>query len=67
MNGVPNPSFSKEGRWCSCVVDDIGKSVERFGARFVGFLNVAKVGNQILENLAPRYTWSGFVGENTIE
>lgn len=53
MNCIPNATFGKESRWHSCVADDIGKGEERLGARFVGFLDIAEIGDEIFQDLPP--------------
>jgi hypothetical protein len=51
--GVVQASFNEERRWGVGVVDNIGDFYERLGAVFIGGSNLAEVGNEVFEELAP--------------
>ena len=51
--GVIQASFNEERRGGVGVVDNIGDFYERLGAVFIGGSNLAEVGNEVFEELAP--------------
>ena len=51
--GVIQAAFDEERRGCVGVVDDIGDFYERLCTVFVGSSNLAEIGNEVFEELAP--------------